>query len=260
MRRLIFIISCFIITLTICPGRAAYAQKKKPQTPNWTTMWNWTTASWGSDDTPYQQIRSTVDHATKAGRDPLDLMQYYQMLAIRNPNDPKAQFRWAYAAYVAAKQMAYSHSEDILYWPNKALVLAPFPHTYQYARLIFLIESHASGPFILRLQNVSKRLMKQNPSDIDVKYEAAGNLLYSSNPTDRELASRYIRELTVSQPHWAKPYALAGLVLYKHWQDSKSKADAAQAVACYQQYLKLTPATDTFRQRAQEIIAEMQKG
>lgn len=110
---------------------------------NWTKVHSWMAAPWNGSDKPYQQMRGTIDNAISGGRKPQELVEFYKLPALEHPNDPKAQFRWAYAAYIAAKQTDYNQGEKILGSPRQALVLAPFPHSYEYARLIFLTMDYA---------------------------------------------------------------------------------------------------------------------
>ncbi len=223
------------------------------------TVWGWTSGSWDGDDKPYRQIRTAIDHAIAGGRKPQELMYFYETFARKAPNDPKAQFRWAYAAYKAALTVDYYTGERILGDPRDALVLGPFPNTYEYARLIFLTEDYAVM-FVPELQQISKRFLKVSPQDTEVRYAAAKNLLYNRDPATRQLAVDCVYGLIRARPQWAKPRGLLGFVFYRQWKTTKSQSDAAKAIQGYQRYLALAPANDPFRQRAQETIAEIRRG
>ncbi len=122
------------------------------------------------------------------------------------------------------------------------------------------MDDYGHGPFILRLQDVSKRLVRRNTNDKVVKYAAARNLIYNTNPADRNLGYQYVHELLAKYPEWASPHGLQGFIYYKRWQATKSKADADMGIAEYQQFLRLGASPDKeFSRRIQGIIEEMQK-
>jgi hypothetical protein len=262
--KLHFVKQCSPIILLSCVCLFAtgtlQAQQRKQQSRNWATVWDWAAAPWDGNEKTYQQMRATIDNAITSGRKPQDLVYLYENTARQNLNDPKAQFKRAYAAYLAAKQTDDAEGERILGEPMESLILAPFPKTYEYARLIFLVEDYVGMPNF-RLQEVSKRLLRRNPSDTTVKYAAARNLLFSANPADRNLAYQYVHEILVVKPDWASPHGFQGFIYYKRWQSSKNKDVASKSIAEYQQYLRLDTLQDPdFRKRVQETIAEMQKG
>ena len=164
----------FILALTPSLNQRVKAQQPEPKARNWVTVWEWTVAPWNGNDKPYQQMRDTIDNAIAGGRKPQELVEFYELPALEHPNDPIAQFRWAYATYKVAITTNEITGDNMLYQPLKALVLAPFPKTYDYARLIYLMEDYGHGPFILQLRNVSKRLVKHNPNDKAVNTPSQG--------------------------------------------------------------------------------------
>ena len=258
--KLHFVKQCFPMILLSCVylfAAGTLQAQQREQTRNWATVWDWATVPWDGNEKPYQQMRATIDNAITGGRKPQDLVFLYENPARQNLNDPKAQFKRAYAAYLAAKQTDDAEGERILGEPRTSLILAPFPKTYEYARLIFLTEDYLGMPNS-RLQEVSKRLLKRDPSDTAVKYAAARNLIFSTNPADRNLAYRCAHELLVAKPDWASPHGLQGYIYYRRWQTSKSKDDANKSIAEYQQYLRLDNLQDKdFRKQVQETIYKM---
>jgi hypothetical protein len=254
------IVVSICIYMTVSTYDFGYAQSQRPITRNWATERGWKTATWNTNDKSYQQMRTTIDNAISSGRKPQDLVGLYAQKARQMPNDAKAQFCWAYAAYMEARQTDYNHGENIIGEPRSALILAPFPHNIEYARLIFLTIGYLGMPYGSQLETVSKRMVLNFPTDGDVKYTAANNLIYSDNLAYRHLGLIYIKELIKSEPHKASPHALLGAFHYAHWQMNKNRDDASEATANYQQYLQLTTLDDPFRQRAQQIIAEIKNG
>jgi len=254
-----------LVLLMVIPLSLTLANKpatalQKPVLRDWVKVWDWTNVPWNGDNKPYQQIRATIDNAIAARRKPQDLAFFYEGPALRDPSDPQAQFKWAYATYRVALTTDQTTGDNMLDHPLQALVLAPFPKTYEYARLIFLAEDHTRC-FITNLQAVSKRIVRINPKDRDVKYAAARNLIYSTVPVDRNLSYKYAAELLTQYPDWATPYGLEGFIFYKRWQNTKSKADGDKAIEEYQQCLQLDTLPDNdFRKRVQEVITEIQKG
>ena len=249
-----------IVTTSFLPSDQSTFALGNPQAPSWATMCKWMTLPWDNDDKPYQQSRSTIDNAINGGRKPQELVELYEGAARRQPKNAQAQFRWAYSAYKQAKELDYNSGEKVLESPTEALLSAPFPRTYEYARLIYLIEDHSSF-LVPDLQEISKRIVKRSPEDRDIKYSAARNLIYNKNAADRNLGYQYNQDLLRKYPEWAAPHGLQGFIYYRRWQTTKNKQDGNTAIAEYQNYLRLDNLKDNdFRKQVQDVITEVEKG
>lgn len=130
-----------------------------------------------------------------------------------------------------------------------------FPHTYNFARLVFLCAMFDS--FDRELIPLGKRLLAHDPSDYQVKYTLTGLLAGSKSQPDIDLAMGYAHELTNEYQHPGVQYLL-GYLYEKRWRQTHSKADANDATGEYRQYLNSAPpGADYYRRNAENSITEM---
>jgi len=102
------------ISLLLAAGGVGFAQKivhpqfKSPVIPEEREIarrdLTWVDRAWTGDNKPYHEIRTNIDNAILSGKSADDLRQEYGLIAQQKPNDPKAQFAWAYAALTQVAQ------------------------------------------------------------------------------------------------------------------------------------------------------------
>lgn len=256
------------ITIIVPIGQAQtpvpYAKPPKHQGPVYksrlpgvlvTRMWDWTTETWNGDNTPYHQVRLDIDKVAdeKQGLD--ELLIKYKAQAQRNPDDALAVFRWAYTAY---RVMLSRHStltqHAALEGVEEALRQADSPHTYDYARIRFLVgEFYTSHR---QAVSVAKRLLAVESNDYRVQYSLAVIYLNDYVSPNFEEALAICQHLKQLYPQKTSVYALTGETYAFWWYKDKNPAYAQAAVENYEKYLKLAPPNDEFRKRAQGIINE----
>ncbi len=227
--------------------------------------WNWTKEEWTADSRPFTLIRRSIDNALTKEAKPAALALRYKAEAQKKPRDPQAQFRWAYAAYrefMAVYAVRYPTGEDSLRLYRAGVALdvfpAPSPRSYEYTRLRFLVQV---VQFPAReLTQVGRRLIRHNPQDDEVMYRFL-SVLAQIVSTDDERAEylAIAQKLVQRDPKIAKYHAGLGGAYKTMWQQTKSKADAAKAIAGYRKYLELAPPNALFRKRAQWWIDYIQK-
>lgn len=259
----VFIQTLLLISaLALAPLASAQKTTKIPIYPNRTPgvlvtrMWDWTTDAWNADPKPYQQARQTIDQAVSNHQDLSKLSAQYQVQAHSKADSPLALFRWAYTAYqVMITKNTRDEQHQALDGIHEALYHTPSGHTYEYARIQFLvIEFYTSHQ---QAVPVAKRLLKVQPDDYRVEYDLAGIYLddYPAKIADALKISEHLKQL---QPKKAAIYALTGKAYILLWYRHKNPADAQEVVKNYQKYLQLAPPNSDFRKPAQRIVKDFQ--
>lgn len=209
----------------------------------------WTMEAWTGDSKPYEKIRKEIDHSVASGEKILSLVAKYETSAKQRPEDPQAQFAWAYAVYqvAAARQTPYGVGYGMLVEPRKALADAKSPHAYEYDRLRFLI--NAFGPeYKSQLKLLGRRLLKKKPDDAKIKRLLAYILVGSSNPAEQQQALTYAQELARVDPTTLAVYSVPAALYMCRWLRRRDHEDAVKARMYYQQWLQHAPPDDAFRQ------------
>ncbi len=220
--------------------------------------WGWAAQPWTGDDRPCQKIRADIKKALNANHDPDALIAEYKAKADAAPKDPQAAFGWAFAAWRVATwskeyQRKYSDFSDL---PD-ALASAPFPKTYNYARLRFLIQAQVRP--MPQLEELGKRLVNRDPKDIDVKYQLIKVLRQVPSPPENQEALKLAQELVQSDPKSALYYQVLGNIYEGAYLDfGFKKSDAQKAIAAFQKSQELLPPDDKDRERATAAIQTLQ--
>ena len=222
-----------------------------------TRMWDWTTDTWNGDDKPYQQARNSIDQAVAADQNLAVRLNRYKVQAQSKPNDPLALFRWAYVAYqVMLTQKSRIAKVKALDGVQEAFYHTPSAHTYNYARMQFLIVNFYV-PYRQAVP-VAERLLKTNADDYLVNYTLASIYLESYASPDFYRAFTICNRLKHLYPKKASVYALTGEAYVLRWYQEKNPAFAQGVVENYNSYLGLAAPNDDFRPRAQSIIKEFE--
>jgi hypothetical protein len=172
--------------------------------------WKWTTSPWTGDDAPYSEVRSNIERLIAGGQDPKNVYTTYREAALRNTQDPVAQFGYAYAAWKVRESLdGEMHMDGVLANALETLENMHSPLTYQVVRLRFLIESELNG--MRELLPVSQTLLKRDASDLDVRYAYVGLLVqFAQTSEQRSQVLPLIRQLISSNPSMAYPHRLLG--------------------------------------------------
>ena len=221
----------------------------------------WANEEWTGDDKPYQSIEREVDSSLATYRSVPDLLENASEIAQQKPTDPLAQFRWSYLARQVVLAPPYrvdwiSDSEEVI---SVLLDRAVSPKTYSYDRLRFLEQSQ--NPF---LTNLGERLLRRNPNDVAVKERLCGDYsgLFSlisqkTHQVDPKLKQRAIalaQQLIASQPLNAKYHGDLASVYVSSWDDHRNPEDAADAIAAYEDCLRLAPNSDFSKYQLSSIL------
>lgn len=248
--------TAFLLTLLLTTTSGCSAQNRhdgfKPLTRfqrTGTTLdgWGWTSQTWAEDNKPYQQLRLSIHQVVVKGRSPGRLLSYWKSRAQANPQDPMAQFGWAYTSWRIATWSPQYQQEyhDFTALPD-ALAGAPFPNTYDYARMRFLAQ--ASVRPTPQLEDAGERLLKRVPTDLDVKYEMIKVLQQISSLTANGEAVTLAQQLVAAAPKdILYRQTLCSVYLDRYLASGFKKKDRDSTKSAIEDYLKLAPSNDVQR-------------
>jgi hypothetical protein len=265
MRKFFYFFFMFLITSFFAKLQAADKvdlgqATRLEQLPEWRRKsLSWTTQSWSGDDHSYVTIRRDIDKAVAQGRTADELLKEYEKAVSLGSSEPKAIFRWAYAAWLARNRFTgYREQLQRIDKPRAALLRVTFPRSYEFARLLFLMQAWESDlpQFLIE---PGYKLLRKNPQDYDVKYYLTRLLATSSRPEHRQQALTNIREFVKSKPRKPSYQALLGGIYYRQWRKNQSPSDATKAIDAYKKYLQLAPMNDEWRPQAQRLIKRLQR-
>lgn len=246
-----------IAGVTASLTRHAPAQLGAP--PYRPSSWTWTKESWTGDERPYRTIRDNIDKSIRSGQENPDaLLARHKASAQKQPSDPQALFRWGYAAYWASsKSHGYNEKREKFDGVLEAFAKAPSPHSYEYARLRFLVEA-ATHP-VFPLIPVGERLLERDPQDLSVKYQLRKLLSWSPSLENKRRALQYSLEMVRSHPKHPTYHAALGMVYLELWYTTRDPIHADKAINAYKQYLRLAPPRDEFLEAAKRLIDTVER-
>lgn len=214
---------------------------------------NWTLEEWSGNDAHYKIIEANIDSQIAQRQLTSEALKHYKVRAEAKPPNPEDIFRWVYASYKAERvvpPIAQTNS------PGSGIMSQAQPHSYEFTRLHFLLQTDEGGYPIFR--SVGERLIKRNPKDYVVKYF----LITCIDPTISDRAKQdalsYARALIKEQPNRPSAYLALGSIYYILWSVNKRDEDGKYAVSAYSKYLHLAPLNARGRAQSVQIIKTIQ--
>jgi len=217
----------------------------------------WLSEPWTNNDRQFASARLGIQKLVKNGFDPSALAKKYAVIAQKNPANSLLIFRWGLATDYAA------HDQNIVWEPPyyRQLLLdmaaVQSPHSREFARMRFLIESRFTGETYLK--KVGERLLQRDPNDTAVKIAMFPVLNVLTNPDDSNVALRYANDLIVANPRNPVAYRKLGDVYYLISIRTNTKQDSQKAIKAYQLYLKYAKPTDNYFSRINHLLDVLQK-
>jgi len=264
MLRHIFLLAGLLLMLCNCSYSAGPFKDNSvaSELPSYT----WTAEKWTGDDKPYVRLRHLIDAqvAPRKGKPQMlaVLVESYKGTALRKPGDPQAQFAWGYALLQSARAgypvpsgVSSGAPRDVAL----AMVAAPSPHSYQYARQLLLMAMWWRNYPFPQLTNVSQRLLKRNPKDYAVMYQAAMLLAQSPKLAQRQQAVRYAEQFAKAHPGTAPSY---NVVSFTYWCLSdldKNPAHVDKAIAIAREAYKKFPRTGQAKVESDDYIRTLER-
>lgn len=240
------------LSMPLAFGRAKTTMTVKASSPYAATPSDaWVSQSWKSADAPYKAIRQTIEQQVTRGGNVQSLLLNYKKQAQANPENAQKVFQWAYAAYQSihtAPNMASEDYTNTVQSVHQILAQAPFPNTYDYARLIYIFDD--DSPVLIP---AGERLLAQNPNDSPVKMKLAANwsalagmdhvYKHQTNVKAERRAITLAQELIKSEPKNARYQNLLGLIYSILYVSDKFQHPeyANKSIIAYQEYLRLAP-------------------
>ena len=235
-------------------------------------QWQWTQAPWDASDKPFIAIRKRIDEAVAKGQKPEVLARRFKELARMSApgapkfkifkRDAKAQFAFGYSSYLAWQAIRLQNNRrgrlalvDVPF----ALEQPPFPRSYQYARLMFIVASISFQD--QRLRWAGERLLKRNPNDYEVNKGLINVLIDTTllKEPERTQINRLFSKLLRRNPKDRLTWSAVGFFYYLRSRQTNRVEDVEKASNGYKRYLSLAPKTDEFRKTAKSYIAELEK-
>ena len=221
------------------------------------TNTNWVHLSWTGNDAPYAAARARID-GELGTKPPQALVAEYAAPAKSHPNDPLAQFAWAYAVHHAIKSASFpaQNAEATRFATEVAIAEAPYPRTYNYARLSFLVYVEApgggSGHFLI---GIARRLLQKDPNDFPV---LSGLITLDSQNRDltaQQEGLALIHKMIKKYPEKPQVYDMAGGWHYAQYLLYHNPSNYQLAIANYQKALDMYPVTDARRVGLPQVMS-----
>lgn len=219
------------------------------------------TKEWPISNKPFRGIKEEIDSQIKKGKNPDELVEGAKSAFIKDKS-PLALFRWAYAAQKSAlaPQPARPFDEAKItdvYEVMQESANGKAYQAYDFIRLYYLLGTEVEPP-VSTLQ-LGEKLLRFQPNDIDVESQQVNLLMLTGVPANLAKAVIYAKDLIRRDPTDANAYASLAGVYYTQWLVLNSKAYAKKAAAEYQEYLRLAPANDYFREDVDYMLKQLRQ-
>lgn len=232
--------------------------------------YDWTQETWTADDQPYLLIQANIDKNITNGQNPDDLLMQCRKEALADPNNTKALFRWAYAAYRAASQVELAPSQVYLRFETpgsiysvQTFMMKNYAPSYHYTRLLFLLLN--SDNVDSRTGELGQRLLKRNPDDKEVRYDMLVFKSWDSRPQVRRQAEQEAEHLA-QQGSLGGYWVLADMYLRmlnvsrtQFPNAASTQTIANKAIEALGHYVQLAPLQSGKRKLAQEQIKKVKQ-
>ena len=217
----------------------------------------WVFEKWSANDKVFPLINKQLQKKILASHDAVSITAAYGELFKKTPKSTVLLFKWGMSTYYASKTKSstwFPTDSDLLL---TSLDVIPSPHSFQYDRMRFLIQSHFRGEDFLKTMGL--RLLKVNPGDDEVKSSMFPVLNIVGNPRDGQLALDFANELIAKHPANPRWHAMLGSTYNLISVRTNKRLDCEKAITAYQDYLKLAKKTDPFYSHAEYMISVIKK-
>jgi len=245
---------------------------------------DWTDNHWTADDAPFLKIRHEVDAGIASGKikryDAPDMFSQQERM-IHHWTDMLGAYRGAYIGSKLAYHKWYHFNSsrrffhgiiqdrtgrhqgtqleirreivaDNMYRAVFMMQTFPNPHSFQYSRLLFLLESLGRVNWTYRkavpgeLIIEGKNLVAHRPDDWEVKLMLARMLDTFDDRNHQKQALDYAQEVAAAKPKWPQAWEASGiaydsLASEKDLEKSEQKKNLAAALIAYQNCVRIAP-------------------
>ena len=217
------------------------------------TNWDWTKEKWIGDDAPYIKAYKELAADYKTS-EPYELLDRCRAAYEKHPNDPMALYRWSLVSTWLPERMQTTWNDTPLL---KAYTKVPSPHNYTYTLQHFLAEGKKIGE--VNLIPVGKRLLQATPKYISIKTTLLVIMSASQRLEDQKQAVVYAEEMHRDYPDKIITLSYIGETYTSLWYSTQNREDAEHSIAAYEEYLRLTPATDSMIPWMKNLVTTLEQ-
>ncbi|MBC8139555.1 MAG: hypothetical protein H8F28_27055 [Fibrella sp.] len=247
----------FCVFLSVCAGKTAWANRfageygiHKPEE----FIARLGRVPWEDKaDEPFRQIRERLDAQSAAGKLTASLLASYRKIAEASPKDATAQYRWAYAQYlIDGRYKRPGNNYDVV----EALARPETPKSHEYARVQFFFEARdITARFFVP---VARRLVRNNPKDLEAKYFACCSLVSGYDKAAKVEAAKLSDDLVRAAPGNSHILWIAADCHRIAHSATKDPAYARSAINLYKRFQRIVPPTHPGRQAAGYNIRDLE--
>ena len=215
----------------------------------------WIHQPWTGDDAPYAAARAKIDREIGT-LPPQAVVGQYAAPAKLRPQDSLAQFAWAYAVCKAVHLASFAgpQTETTRFAAELAISEAPFPRTYNYARLHYLITLQGT-PGSHYLKGLAYRLLQKDPSDYAVLTGLISLDSLNNDKASQKEGYALIQKLIKKSPDKPEVYDMLGAWYYFQYLSYEHKPDYQAAMTNYRKALAMYPATAARKAALPQVMA-----
>jgi hypothetical protein len=207
---------------------------------------------WDGDSAPYIHVMKEIKSDFQSPQLEEARLASYRLAAMNAPNDPVAQYRWCYSAICFLRLAStWQEKSSIMSGVFEALLNAPFPKTYEYARaefLAFRLEVENSHDFGWRggsLASLGDRLLAVNSDDPSVEMTESSMLANKMTQANKVRAIELNNMAVKQDPTLASTYRWnIGVTYLLAYDKFHERSDGLAARAALQQYIDQESSTD----------------
>ena len=242
----------FMLGLALVPAFSVRAQPDKNS-----FGYVWTKTKPLSDSAATRAARSAIDEASAAQLEKkIDALRD----EIAGSKSTAAErFEYASTAYRLVIRHKRPKMESDLLLARRTMQNFPVSAEVSHLRIRFLMAARQDAFAPPELAKLGVELASKDAKDYDVRYYACKLLKPDLRADEKQIGVKLCQEMAKIAPDRPSLHSMWGSIYFRSWLKSHSKSDADKAIAAYQKFLQLAPATDSFRPQAQQYIAMMQK-
>lgn len=217
----------------------------------------WVSEKWSSSDKAFVLAKKQIQQKVQSSKDKIALAATYRELFKKSPKSSVLLFKWGMSTFYASKTKPSTWSPEEIYFLLTSLDTVPSPHSLQYDRMRFLLQSHFRGEGFLKTMGL--RLLKVNPQDDDVRALMILVLNVVGNPADGQLAINFAKQLIARHPTDPRWYAMLGSAYDLVSVRTNSLEDCQKSISAFKSCLKLAKKSDFVYSHAQYMIDVIEK-
>lgn len=223
----------------------------------------WVDEAWTANDKSFVAIETQVQSLLRPQANKKVVWQRLRREALAQPLNAKAQYRWAYAAFLIFSRRWQSGQDERWVFPGvrEAMEKPKPPHSYRYTRIRMFINEWDRAWATRAMSYIRKcafRLLDRNPNDEAIKYAFSFDLSLTSNTVkEQDLAYKWAQEYLAKYPNRPQAYYIIGSVLGNRFTRSQASPMAQQAIYYLRKCQRMLPKDHYYQGRSSQQIANV---